>query len=329
MKIGLTYDLQDWYLARGYSLEDTAEFDREDTIEGIEQALARLGHATERVGNAFQLVEALAAGQRWDLVFNIAEGLYGPGREALVPALLDAYQIPYTFSDPLVLALTLDKAACKRFVRDLGLATPDFAVVREPCEIASVNLPFPLFAKPSNEGTGKGISGASKITSPEELQRVCLDLLTRFRQPVLVETYLPGREFTVGLAGTGAKARSLGCMEVVFLERAESAGYTYLNKKDFENRVEYRPASGPEAEAAEALALAAWKGLGCRDAGRIDIRLDAQAAPSFIEVNPLAGINPIISDLVILCGQHNVSYQDLIGMILDSALERLGGASCG
>jgi D-alanine-D-alanine ligase len=328
MKIGLVFDLQDWYLARGYSLEETAEFDREDTIEGIEQALAALGHETERVGNAFQLVEALAAGKRWDLVFNIAEGLYGPGREALVPALLDAYQIPYTFSDPLVLALTLDKAACKRFVRDLGLPTPDFAVVREPCEIAAVNLPYPLFAKPCTEGTGKGISGASKITSPEALQAVCRDLLARFRQPVLVETYLPGREFTVGLAGTGSKARSLGCMEVVFLERAEGAGYTYLNKKDFESRVEYRPADGPEARAAEDLALAAWRGLHCRDAGRIDIRLDAAGNPSFIEVNPLAGINPVISDLVILCGQRNVSYQDLIAMILDSALERLGSTPC-
>lgn len=249
MRIGLTFDLQDWYLARGYSLEDTAEFDREDTIEGIEQALAKLGHETERVGNAFQPVEVLAAGKRWDLVFNIAEGLYGPGREALAPALLDAYQIPYTFSDPLVLALTLDKAACKRFVRDLGLATPDFAVMREPCEIAAVDLPYPLFVKPCTEGTGKGISSASKVASAGALQEICRGLLARFRQPVLVETYLPGREFTVGLAGTGAKARSLGCMKVVFLDRAEGAGYTYLNKKDFENRVEYRPVQGPEAEA--------------------------------------------------------------------------------
>lgn len=326
MKIGLTYDLQDWYLARGYSLEDTAEFDRVDTIEGIESALAALGHETERVGNAFELVEALAAGRRWDMVFNIAEGLYGPGREALVPALLDAYRIPYTFSDPLVLALTLDKAACKRFVRDLGLPTPDFAVVREPADLAAVNLPFPLFAKPATEGTGKGISGASRVESPEALREICLDLLSRFRQPVLVETYLPGREFTVGLAGTGSRARSLGCMEVVFLDRAEAGAYTYLNKKDFENRVEYRPARCADARAAEELALAAWKGLGCRDAGRIDIRLDAAGNPSFIEVNPLAGINPIISDLVILCGMNTISYQDLIGMIMDSARERLAGS---
>ncbi len=327
MKIGLTYDLRSWYLERGYGEEETAEFDRDDTIESLESAIQGLGHATERIGNAMQLVQALARGQRWDLVFNIAEGLRGIGREALVPALLDAYGVPYTFSDPLVMALTLDKAACKRFVRDLGLATPDFAVVREPSDIKAVDLPYPLFAKPVAEGTGKGVSAASKITDRDSLNRVCRELLGQFRQPVLVETFLPGREFTVGIAGTGSEARCLGVMEVVLLPSADPEVYTYKNKEDCEIHVRYRLARDEAALQAGELSLAVYRGLGCRDAGLADIRLDASGRASFMEINPLAGMHPAHSDLPILCGLNGIAFRDLVAMILDSALRRTSGAS--
>ena len=155
MRIGLTYDLRSEYLAMGYSEEATAEFDREETVDGIESALQRLGHATERIGHIRRLVERLAEGRRWDLVFNIAEGLNGIGREAQVPALLDAYGIPYTFSDPLVLGVCLHKGLTKLVVRDAGVPTPDFALVERPEDLARVGLPFPVFAKPVAEGTGK------------------------------------------------------------------------------------------------------------------------------------------------------------------------------
>ncbi len=277
----------------------------------------------EAIGSARRLVEALAAGKRWDLVFNIAEGLRGPGREALVPALLDAYDIPYTFSDPLVMSLCLDKAACKRVVRDLGLPTPDFALVRSEKDIAAVDLPYPLFAKPVAEGTGKGVDAASRAGDRRELAAVCRALLKRFRQPVLVETYLPGREFTVGVAGTGDLARPLGVMEVSLSGQAEPGAYSYSNKANFESLVQYLPVEGPAAEDAMELALSVWRGLGCRDGGRVDIRQDAGGRASFIEVNPLAGLNPSISDLPILCRMNGVSYQDLLRMIVQSALERL------
>src|SRR5512136_3438123 len=138
MKVGITYDLRDDYLKEGYNYEETAEFDRVDTIEGIEEALTALGYTADRIGNVKQLVTRLAAGDRWDLVFNIAEGMYGIGREAVVPALLDAYRIPYTFSDPLVLALTLHKGITKQIVRALGLPTADFAVVSRPEDIDGI-----------------------------------------------------------------------------------------------------------------------------------------------------------------------------------------------
>ena len=132
MNIGITYDLRDDYLSEGYSYEETAEFDRIDTIDGIDEALQALGHTTDRIGNVKQLVKRLAAGHRWDLVFNIAEGMHGAGREALVPALLDAYRIPYTFSDPFVLTLTLHKGLTKTIIRAAGIRTADFVVVETP-----------------------------------------------------------------------------------------------------------------------------------------------------------------------------------------------------
>jgi D-alanine-D-alanine ligase len=323
MNIGLTYDLRQAYLAEGYGEEETAEFDREDTIAAIESTLQELGYQTDRIGHARELMKRLAAGDRWDLVFNIAEGLYGFGREAIVPALLDAYKIPYTFSDPLVLALTLHKGMTKHVVRDLGIPTPDFAVVETETDLAKVNLPFPLFAKPVAEGTGKGITAASKLRTSAELQSVCRTLLAKYQQPVLIESFLPGREFTVGLLGTGQDARAIGTIEVILKDGAERDAYSFHNKEHYEGLVAYRLVQDTVSQQATDVALAAWKGLGCRDAGRIDLRVDAEGVPNFIEVNPLAGIHPIRSDLPIICTFVGMSYRELIDGIMRSARQRL------
>jgi len=325
MKVGLTYDLREDYLQAGYGLEETAEFDRPDTIDAIDSAIRALGYETDRIGRIQSLVERLAAGDRWDLVFNIAEGLAGMGREAQVPALLEAYELPYVFSDPLVLTLTLHKGMTKRVIRDLGIPTPAFAVIETPADIDGVDLPYPLFAKPVAEGTGKGITAASRIDNPAELRQQCLSLLDRYKQPVLVETYLPGREMTVGIVGTGDQAVSVGIMEVLLQDNAEAGVYSYDNKENSEECVRYRLPDDPEAKLAEQTALAAWRGLGCRDAGRVDMRSDANGIPNFMEVNPLAGLHPEHSDLPILCGMGGISYTELIGRIMDSALTRLNG----
>ena len=231
MKIGITYDLRDDYLALGYSEEETAEFDKPETIAALEQALQSLGYETARIGNVRSLVQRLSCGDRWDLVFNIAEGLRGFGREAVVPALLEAYHIPCTFSDALVLSLTLHKGMTKHVIRDLGIPTPDFAVIETAADIETAAIAFPVFAKPVAEGTGKGISAASKISTRESLERVCRELLDRYQQPVLVETFLPGREFTIGIVGTGADASALGVMEVMLNPAAEPDVYSYMNKE--------------------------------------------------------------------------------------------------
>jgi D-alanine-D-alanine ligase len=323
MNIGMTYDLKDDYLKQGLSCEEAAEFDSEVTIAGIEAVLTGLGHTVDRVGNITALVSRLATGHRWDMVFNIAEGLRGLGREAQVPALLDAWAIPYTFSGPEMMALTLHKGMTNAVVRSMGVATADYAVVSRPEDIDSVDMPFPLFAKPVAEGTSKGISSRSVLHNEAELREVCTDLLAAFRQPVLVETYLPGREFTVGLLGSGDRSRVAGVIEVTAVGGGDATAYTYDNKQDWTRRVAYALVDDETARASAALALSAWRRLGCLDAGRVDVRLGADGAPRFIEVNPLPGLNPESSDLPILWRLGGGSYEALITEIFHSAVRRM------
>lgn len=326
MRIGLTYDLKSDYLAAGLTPEAVAEFDSEETIAGLEQVLAGLGHAAVRVGNVFSLVAALGRGERWDLVFNLCEGLWGRSREAQVPALLEAYGLPYTFGDPLTLALTLDKGMAKRIVRDAGLPTPEFLTVSSESELRELRVPFafPAFVKPVAEGTGKGVTLQSLVRDQAALQKQVARLLEQFRQPVLVERYLPGREVTVGILGTGRKARSLGVLEIHLGEKAEPGVYSYSNKQLYEDRVTYALVRDlAVVQEAEALALAAYQAFGCRDAGRVDLRADQDGRLHFLEINPLAGIHPVHSDLPILCRLQGIPYTELIAGILNSACVRL------
>lgn len=322
LKIGMTYDLRDDYLKDGYTHEETAEFDLPDTIEAIEKVIFDNGYQADRIGNIKALTRRLVAGDRWDLVFNIAEGITGFGREAQVPALLEAYNIPYTFSDPLGHALTLHKGMTKHIINDLGIPTPAFHVIKKKEDIGNVKLPFPLFAKPVAEGTGKGITAKSKINTPEELQHICKYLLNTFRQPVLVETYLPGREFTVGIIGTGKEAKALGVIEVILRPTAEKNAYSYENKENYDKLVQYVLVSDNEAKQAMEISLAAWRGLDLQDAGRVDLRSDVRGVPHFMEVNSLAGLNPVRSDLPILCNLLGITYHELISSIIESALQR-------
>ena len=322
MRIGITYDLRADYLAQGMSAEESAEFDSEVTIAAICTALEGLGHEPVRIGHVKALAAKLVAGERWDAVFNICEGLKGYAREAQVPALLEAYDIPYVFSDPLTLAVALDKAWTKRVVRDQNVPTAPFAVIEKPADIDRVMLPFPLFLKPVAEGSGKGVSARSRANNAAEMRSSARDLLARFHQPVLVETYLPGREFTVGITGTGDDAEVLGIMEITPTAKAVAHGYGFENKEHWEDKVVLRLADDAEAQQAGRVALAAWRVLRCRDGGRIDIRSDADGKPNFIEVNPLAGLNPEYSDLCFLARFQGLSYQDLIGRIVESFLRR-------
>jgi D-alanine-D-alanine ligase len=322
LRIGLTYDLRDDYLAAGFSDEEAGEFDAPETIEAIEGAIRRHGHETMRIGGLKALVMALARGERWDLVFNICEGVSGIAREAQVPALLEGYGIACTFSSADVLVIAMDKALAKLVVRTHGVLTPDFAVVRSARDLQGIALPYPLFVKPLAEGTSKGIKGTNRVEDRAGLTARVLDVLKTRRQPALVETYLPGREFTVGLLGADASARVISVSEISFTPGGDAEVYSYRNK--MEEFFELKRAEGPLADAVAACALSAWRALGCRDAGRIDIRCDAEGRPAFVECNPLAGLRPGFSDLPILAEQAGMSYDALIGAILEEASARAG-----
>ena len=325
MKIGMTYDLRSDYLREGFTDDQVAEFDSDFTIDAIESTLLDLGHRPVRIGHGRALCAKLVQGERWDMVFNIAEGVAGRSREAQVPAILELYSVPCVMSDPLVCCVTLDKAMTKRIVHSAGINTPAHRLITNAGETEHVDIPFPLFAKPVAEGTGKGVDGLSRVDNSEQLHNLCKALLHRYQQPVLVEEYLPGREFTTGILGTGAHARVLGTMEVVIGDHAPSRDYTYEIKERCKEFVVYRPLEhGPLRKEAEELALNAYRVLECRDAGRVDIRMDARGRPAFIEINPLPGLHPHHSDLPMIAAQEGMSYRDLIDHIVKSAAARAG-----
>src|SRR4030042_1535158 len=321
MKVGLTYDLRSWYLDRGYSMEDTAEFDKQNTVDSLDGALKKMGFETEQVGNCFQLIEALAAGKKWDLVFNIVEGLYGDGRESVVPAILDQYQIPYVFSGPVILGISLNKYLTRLIVSAAGVPVSPGMLISTKSDITKCNLEYPLFIKPVSEGTGKGITEKNVINSPAELKEVAEYLLERFSQPALVEEYLPGREFTVGVIGSGDDAIAIGGMEI---ECKNNFPYSVEYKEHYQEFCKYIPMAEEFSGECRTVALNVWKALGGVDAGRVDVKADRNGRMCFMEVNPLAGLHPVHSDLPILSKMINIDFQALMGMIMKSSLKRHG-----
>jgi len=300
-------------------MEDTAEFDKESTIDALDETLGKMGFATDRIGSAFQLIDRLASGDKWDLVFNIAEGLYGDGRESVIPAILDQYKIPYVFSGPVILGISLNKYLSRILMDASGIPVSPGMLISKPGDIKKCNLQYPLFIKPVSEGTGKGITEKSLLNSPADLEEMALFLLKRFEQPALVEEYLPGREFTVGVIGTGDEAYAVGGMEIIC---RDNLPYSIEFKENYEEFCRYIPIDNEFLEESKSVALRAWKALGGLDGGRVDVKTDRNGRICFLEVNPLAGLHPIDSDLPILSGFAGIDYQELIERIVKSALKR-------
>jgi D-alanine-D-alanine ligase len=266
------------------------------------------------------LIEALAAGKKWDIVFNIAEGLYGDGRESVVPAILDQYKIPYVFSGPVIMGLSLNKHLAKLVVAASGVPVSPGCLITELKDLENCNLNFPLFVKPVSEGTGKGITDKSLVNSSAELLKMVEWILTEFHQPALVEEYLPGREFTVGLVGYGNDAFAIGGMEVMTINNLP---YSVEVKENYQNYCTYKPLDPDITDECKSVALRAWKALDAVDAGRIDLKADRNGKICFIEANPLAGLNPVHSDLPMLSRMYGIEYQTLMEMIMKSAIKRI------
>ena len=335
MRIGLTYNLKPEIApAADDPIDRYEEFDSEETVDAIAGALRRLGHEVLRLGWGPPMLDALvrcAEASPLDGVFNVAEGLGGRGRESQVPAMLEMLGVPNTGSDPVVLALALDKGLAEIFAAGHGIATAPFRLVGADETFGEVDLRYPLFAKPVAEGSSMGIRNRSVCRTPAELTELVGQLQVDYRQPVLIEEFLPGDEYTVGVLGNGAAAAVVGVMQVVPRDAEGDFVYSLEVKRDYLNRVVYRMTdellatgaiSAAKLDAVRRLAVDAHRAFGCRDVSRVDIRCDRDGAPNFIEINPLPGLNPIHSDLVIIANGHGWSFDQLIGRIIDAASER-------
>jgi D-alanine-D-alanine ligase len=302
------------------------EYDSLETVKAIAAALEAVGHRTRLVGGGRDFVRSMLDA-RSDLVFNIAEGWGTRSREAHVPSFLEMIGVPFTHSDPLTLALSLDKGLAKRVVASHGVATPRFAVVSTVKDLAKFELRFPVVAKPVAEGSSMGIRDGAIFDSLADLTAALPELRRAYRQPVLLEEFCSGPEFTVGITGTGPDAEVVGVMEIVPRGQSlEKFLYSLDVKRNWRERVEYHAPPKRDAKLVREigkLALGAYRALECRDVGRVDVRLGADGKPYFLEVNPLPGLNPISGDLVILAAGHGVSYPQLIQKIVESARKRL------
>jgi D-alanine-D-alanine ligase len=330
MRIGITYDLKGDVAAPTGSPDDCQEeFDSPVTIDAIASVLTGLGHEAVRLGDGPPLLRRLLDDPP-DLVFNIAEGHgVSRSREARVPAVLEMLGIPYTGSDPLTLAATLDKDCAKRLVHTAGVPVPAGTVVQPGDDLDRVcserTLRYPSIVKPAWEGSSKGVRGKCVVDGPGELRDTLRAVQADYGQPVLVEEFIPGEELTVGVVGN-EPPEVIGILRVVPQRPTERFVYSLEVKRDYANQVRYEsPARLPTEvrRRVEECALKAWRVLGCRDVSRLDFRL-RDGVPYFLEVNPLPGLNPETSDLVILSRGHGWTYERLIESILRAALARQG-----
>ncbi|MDB4914986.1 MAG: D-alanine--D-alanine ligase [Gemmatimonadetes bacterium] len=321
--------------ANAISDDEFAEWDSPATIDAV-------AHALSRCGNVIRLEATDDFPQRLrdtrpDIVFNIAEGLRGPNRESHVPAICEFYGVPYTGSDPFTLALCLDKARTKEVLRARGVPTADWTLVRSRNDLRALTAStpaLPLFAKPVHEGSSKGITERNYIASANAIEPVVLDLLERYEQPVIVERFLTGAEFTCGVLGNGASARVLPIVGINFGSLPEGALPIYgYEAKWLWDRPEAPldifscPARIPESLRAgiEDVVLRAYDVLGCRDWSRIDVRLDAAGLPNIVEVNPLPGILPDAAENSCLpkaARAAGIDYDALIVACLRAGAER-------
>ncbi|MBT3323296.1 MAG: ATP-grasp domain-containing protein [Anaerolineae bacterium] len=322
MKIGFTYNLRSKEKPDKNSPEDYyGEYESDETIEGITEALEKLGHEVIRIGDITSLVKFLAEGQRVDLVFNMAEGRYGRARESQVPSILEAYQIPYTFSDPLTLAICLDKGLTKDILNTAKIPTPAHQILVPNASIETT-LPFPLFVKPLYEGASKGINENAIIHTEKELTKRTKWLWKNYKQSVLLEKCLSGREFTVGILGTGKNAHAIGAMEIILKENRKV--YDFHVKENYEELTSYSfDIKSPLKEKLLNIALKSWQALQCRDGGRVDIRLDEDGNPHVLEINTLPGLHHIHSDLPIIARSIGMSFTELLDEILTHAIKRV------
>jgi len=324
LRVGLAFNMKRTKPGFGGVDDEEAEYDSPSTIQAIRDAIASHGHDVVDLEATPELAGTMGS-LAIDVVFNVAEGLRGRNREAHVPALCELLGITYTGSDPATLALALDKGLAKRICHQAGVPTPDWFPMLTGREKLPKGFEFPLIVKPIAEGSSKGVLGSSVARDEKELRDKALAIIARYRQPALVEKYLPGREFTVALLGE-RKPRVLPPMEIVFTRKdVEHPVYEFDHKLEPTTDIRYEsPAKIPVElqKEIEGVARDAFVALGCRDVARVDVRLDARGRANFVECNPLPGLTPDWSDICLIGKGVGLDYRSLIGEILAPAIRR-------
>lgn len=329
MKIGITFDLKT-SKPRGSDVADDTdeEFDSPHTIEAIAKVLRGMGHTVALLGDGREFLEKVLA-DKPDFVFNFAEGHgISRSREARVPAVLEMLAIPFTGSDPFTMGVTLDKDCAKKLVALAGVAVPRSFALEAHAAVSSIpfaELQFPLVIKPAWEGSSKGIRAKCLVDDASEITDIVASLRQAHPQTILLEEYIAGAEVTVGLYGNHPPS-ILGMMQVAPKIPSERFIYSLEIKRDYRKLVTYQcpPALPPRTlDALAQSARTAFHALGCRDVARVDFRVRA-GVPYFLEVNPLPGLNPDDSDLVIMANLAGWSYDRLVSTIVAEALQRCG-----
>lgn len=329
MRIGLAYDVKDTQVPEGWPEDVFEEYDSPETVDALAGAIRSFGHEVVRLGGGRCFLEAVTR-ERPDLVFNIAEGQGNyRSRESQVPGVLEMLDIPYTGSDPLTLAVCLEKPLTKQIVEAAGVATPTWKTVCDLSESTAGNwadFTFPAFAKPAHEGSSKGIRNASRVDDAGSLERMLAHQISSYGQPVMVEEYIQGEEITVGMTGNGSP-RIIGIMRVVPKHSQPDFVYSLEVKRNWRELVDYECPAHLPARTLERISQAShtvYRTLGVRDLARIDFRVAPDGTPFFLEINPLPGLNPVSGDIVIMAGLTGWDYNRLVGEILGAALRRYG-----
>ncbi len=323
LNVALTYNLKKNEAINNF--DDEAELDDIETVTSIKNALEKYGCNVILLEATGEIIKKIQD-EKIDIVFNFAEGLKGRGREAQIPALFNMLGIPFTGSDETTLGVGLDKALSKRVVASEGIKTPKFQLFFNGKEKIKRNLNFPLIVKPNAQGSSKGIIDKSIAKSQEELYDLVNRIINNYKEPVLAEEYIEGREFTVGLLGNEEEIEVLPIMEIRFDKSKDTGFYSYNVKKDSETKTSFTcPANltKKEEKNIKNFALKIYKILECKDVARIDLRIsNKDNNPYFIEINPLPGLIDGFSDLTLIWKSMGNNYEDLIKRILNEALKR-------
>jgi D-alanine-D-alanine ligase len=324
LKVGFTFNVKRLKAEIDGTRDDEAEYDSPKTIQAVREAIVAAGHEVIDLEATPDLPTVLAS-TPVDLVFNMAEGIKGRNRESQVPALLELLDIPYSGSDPAALSIALDKALAKKIVRGHGILTPNFIQLITGKERLPKDLRYPVIVKPNAEGSSKGVHATSVVENEAELRETASKMIAKYDQPALVEEYIGGREFTVGLLGE-RRPKVLPPMEVVFLDQAQKRPvYSFEFKQDWSTKIRYDVPAQLEPAQLKALERAAREcfiALGCRDVARVDFRMDEHGKIYFLECNPLPGLTPGWSDLVLIARAAGIEYNALISEILSGAIRR-------